>query len=374
MLHHEIIYQIFVRNYSKEGTFKAVENDLERIKDLGVDIVYLMPIHEIGELNRKGTFGSPYAIKDYYSLNKGYGTKEDFVSLVNKTHKLGMKMIIDMVFNHTAPDNVIVEEHPEYYYYKNGKRGNRIGDWSDVVDLDTYRDDTQNYLVGVLKYWVSLGVDGFRFDVSSMIPLSFFQRARKELGKDIIFIGESIEESFYDYLVSIGDHPTHDDEVFPTFDSLYNYSWYNQFKDYLLGKEDLSVLVKMLNKDETLLFGKGIRMNTVENHDLDRIAHLAKGKNLKEIISFLSYIKGQMFIYAGQEYGISHRPDLFEKDPIDWKKDENMKDVYLKAIQKKKEQHNEERIFQRFSKINNNTIEVAKYIDDHLIDKLQFEL
>ena len=374
MLHNEIIYQIFVRNHSKEGTFKAVENDLPRIKELGVDIIYLMPIHEIGELNRKGTIGSPYANKDYFSLDKTYGTKDDFVSLINKTHELGMKLIIDMVFNHTAPDNILVEEHPEYYYYKNGKMGNRVGDWSDVVDLDTYRDDTQEYLVSVLKYWVSLGVDGFRFDVASMIPLSFFKRARKALPKDIIFIGESIDLDFHEYLKSIGDDPTPDVDMFPTFDSLYSYSWFNTFKDYIKGKDTMSSLVTALNKDEDRLFGKGIRLNYLENHDVDRVMDYAKGKNIKELIKFITYLKGQFFIYAGQEYGISHRPDLFEKDPIVWKKDENIKDVYIKAIQNKKLQKDEEKTYQRFSRINNDTIEVAKYIDGELIDKQQFNL
>ena len=198
MKQNEIIYQIFPRNYSKEGTFKQITKDLERIRDLGVNIIYLMPIHEIGVKNRKGTYGSPYAIKDYYSISKDLGRLTDFKKLVKETHRFGMKIILDMVFNHTAPDNVLLKNHEDYYYHKNGKLGNRVGDWSDIVDLDTYKKETQDYLLDVLKYWVSLGVDGFRFDVASMIPLSFFKRAREEL-KDTIFIGESIDFNFHDY-------------------------------------------------------------------------------------------------------------------------------------------------------------------------------
>lgn len=133
---NEIIYQIFVRNYSKQGNFQAVQQDLDRLKDLGVDIIYLMPIHEIDIKNRKGTWGSPYAIKDYYSISKDLGTKEDFISLINATHKMEMKIIMDMVFNHTSPDSVILENHPEYYFYRNSKLGNRVGDWSDIIDLE----------------------------------------------------------------------------------------------------------------------------------------------------------------------------------------------------------------------------------------------
>lgn len=373
MLGNEIIYQIFPRNHTKEGTFNAIEKDLERIKELSVDIIYLMPIHEIGVLNRKGKFGSPYAIKDYYSISKDLGTKEDFVSLVNSIHSLGMRVIIDMVFNHTSPDNVLVNEHPEYYFYKNGKRGNRVGDWSDVVDLDTSREDTQNYFLEVLKYWVSLGVDGFRFDVASMIPLSFFKKARKELGKKVIFIGESIDFEFANYLKEQGENTTPDEEMFPTFDSLYNYSWFDHFERFLKGTEDLSSLVTALNKDEEVIAGKGLRINCIENHDRDRIASTANTQ-IYELISFYSYIRGQLFIYAGQEYGIEHKPNLFEKDPIEWKKNDYYLELYKRAIKEKKSQKDNYKIRQRFAKLNSTTIEVAKYLNRQVIDKNQFKL
>ena len=373
MLGNEIIYQIFPRNHSKEGTFKAIEKDLPRIQELGVDVIYLMPIHEIGVINRKGTYGSPYAIKDYFSISKDLGTKEDFIDLVNATHKLGMKLILDMVFNHTSPDNVLVESHPEFYIYKNGKLGNRVGEWSDVVDLDTAREDTQNYFLEVLKYWVSFGVNGFRFDVASMIPLSFFKKAREALGKDIIFIGESIDFDFANYLKDQGECTTPDQEMFPTFDSLYNYSWFNHFERFIKGVEDLSSLVDALNKDEESLADKGLRVNCIENHDRERIAAIAN-RQMYELISFYSYIRGQLFIYAGQEYGIEHRPDLFEKDPINWIKNDTYLDMYKKAIEEKKKQKDNYKIKQRFAKLNSTTIEVAKYLNRQVIDKNQFKL
>ncbi len=372
MLTNQIIYQIFVRNYSKEGTFFEVEKDLQRIKDLGTDIIYLMPIHEIGIKNRKGKEGSPYAIKDYFSINKDYGTKEDFISLIDHVHDLDMKIIIDMVFNHTSPDNVLIKEHPEYYYYKNGKLGNRVGDWSDVVDLDTYREDTQEYLLSVLKYWVSLGVDGFRFDVASMIPLPFFKKARKELREKIIFIGESIDYGFSNYLTSIGDNPNKDEDMFPTFDSLYNYSWFDDFDRFIKGKEDIESLVNSLNNDAKLLYRRGIRLNCIENHDRDRIASIVSKKQLKEIIRFFSHLKGQLFIYMGQEYGNSHKPNLFEKDPVDWMIDDDMLNEYRKAIKRIKEHNNMLDIKQEFKAINQSTIELCEYLDNELIFKDKF--
>ena len=333
---NEIIYQIFVRNYSNEGTFAMVEKDLPRLKELGVDIIYLMPIHEIGIKNRKGTCGSPYAIKDYYSISQDLGTLDDFLSLINATHKMGMKIIMDMVFNHTSPDSVLLEKHPEfYYYYKDGKLGNRVGDWSDIIDLDTHREDTQSYLVDVLKYWVSLGVDGFRFDVASMIDFNFFKKARSVLGKDIIFFAESIDYDFVSYLKSMGYNSTPDIDMFPTFDLLYNYSWFRSFERYLRNEMSYSELMKIINEDYKYIGDKGLRIICFENHDTQRVASYVDDDKLERIVTKLSKLKGPLFLYMGQEYGVKHRPELFEKDPVDWTPNDRILNLYKKVIKDK---------------------------------------
>ena len=335
---NEIIYQIFVRNYSQEGTFQAVQQDLDRLKELGVDIIYLMPIHEIGIKNRKGTWGSPYAIKDYYSISKDLGTKEDFISLITATHKMEMKIIMDMVFNHTSPDSVMLEKHPEYYFYKDGKLGNRVGDWSDIIDLDTNREDTQSYLLDVLKYWVSLGVDGFRFDVASMINLDFFKRARTELGKDIIFFAESIDYDFVNYLRSMGYSSTPDIDMYPTFDLLYNYSWFRPLERYLKNEMSYENLKEIINEDYKYIDNKGLRIICFENHDTERIASYINEDKLKDIVLDLVKYKGPLFIYMGQEYGVKHRPNLFEKDPVNWEPNDKVLEIYKEAIKIKKSQ------------------------------------
>ena len=329
---NEVIYQIFVRNYSFEGTFEKVQEDLPRLKELGVDIIYLLPIHEIGIKERKGTFGSPYAIKDYYSISSDLGTLDDFKSLVNEAHGLGMKIILDMVFNHTSPDSVIMDQHPEYYFYKNGKPGNRVGDWSDIIDLDTHREDTQNYLVNVLKYWASLGVDGFRFDVASMVDFAIFKKARDILGKEIIFIGESVDPGFAKYLIQIKDYYTPDIEMFPVFDGLYNYSWFRVFGQFIKKEVSYQELLNAINEDEKLLSGRGLRINCMENHDNDRVAYYLEDKNLELVANLFATIKGPLFLYMGQEYGIKHKPALFEKDPVIWKKNNRVLEIYKKAI------------------------------------------
>ena len=367
MEHNDVIYQVFPRNHSLDGSFKSIEKDLARIKSLGTDIIYLMPIHLIGDKNKKGTYGSPYAIKDYYSISPDLGNLKDFLSLINKTHALGMKLILDMVFNHTSPDNVLLNEHEDYYFHKNGKLSNRVGDWSDIVDLDTNKDETQEYLLNVLKYWVSLGVDGFRFDVASMIPLSFFILARKELGKDIIFIGESIDLEFSEYLKSINDPSTPDQDMYEVFDSLYNYNYFRSFQRYLNHQGSLLDLVNQMNAD-----GVNLRLLCLENHDNDRIASILNKDKLEKWLDFFAFIKGQVFIYAGQEYGIKHKPELFEKDPVDFSnKDEEIHKLYKRYIDEKKVQP--EIIEQHIELVKEDTVQVkVQYIDKTKEERIFF--
>ena len=356
MKHNSIIYQIFPRNHSKEGTFKKIEEDLPRISSLGVEIIYLMPIHEIGLKERKGTYGSPYAIKDFYSISSDLGTLEDFKSLVSSTHKLGMKILLDMVFNHTSPDNILLESHPDYYYHKDGKMSNKVSEWTDIIDLDTSKSETQDYLINVLKYWVSNGVDGFRFDVASVIPIKFFIRARKKLGNEIIFIGESIGNP--DKFRQRGFIVNEDSEMYPTFNSLYNYNYFFKLMDYIKGNGKIDDVIEELNKDKN-----NLRLLCLENHDNDRIASLLNKERLSHFLDFICFIKGQVFIYAGQEYGNIHKPELFEKDPVDFSYlNKDIYQMYLDLIKKKKNQ--KEIIDINFSKITDNSLLVkVKYLD-----------
>ena len=368
MRYNDVIYQIFPRNYSIDGKLKSIENDLERINSLGTTVIYLMPIHEIGVKNRKGTYGSPYAIKDYFSISKDLGNIGDLKALINKTHELGMKIILDMVFNHTSPDNVLLDEHEDYYYHRDGKLCNRVGDWSDIVDLDTFKSETQDYLISVLSYYVNLGIDGFRFDVASMIPLELFIKARKKLGKDIIFIAESIDPDFSSYLKSINQYVTDDKDMYPTFDSLYNYNYFRSFIRYLNNQVSLSSLIDDINKD-----GVNQRLICLENHDNERISSILDKDKLIKWLNFFSFIKGQVFIYAGQEYGIKHKPELFEKDPVNFDDiDEDIYKIYKGYIDKKINQ--KEITSQHIEVIGDNLVKVnVTYIDDSKEERI-FEL
>ena len=220
-LRDNVIYSIYVRNHTKEGTFRAIEPDLDRIKELGTDIIWFMPIHPIGVKGKKGTLGCPYANRDYRTVNPEYGTMEDFKSLVNLIHEKEMKCIIDVVYNHTSPDSVLVTEHPEFFHRKeNGEMGNRVGDWSDVVDLDYNNRDLWEYQVESLKFWAGI-VDGFRCDVASLVPLDFWRYAREEVSKvnpNCIWLAETIEYGFIKYCRGLGYKVASDCEMYDAFD------------------------------------------------------------------------------------------------------------------------------------------------------------
>ena len=206
-LRNQVLYSIYVRNYSEAGTFAAVQADLDRIKALGTDIIWLLPIHPTGEKHRKGTLGSPYAIRDYRAVNPEFGTLDDFRHLVDAIHDRGMKCIIDVVYNHTSPDSWLAEHHPEWFFHKpDGSLGNRFGDWWDVADLDYSHMELWEYQIETLKYWARL-VDGFRCDVASAVPLAFWREAREQVERvrpgedadiadaDFIYMGAGTERA-----------------------------------------------------------------------------------------------------------------------------------------------------------------------------------
>ena len=197
------IYSIFLRNFSKKGTFNAVHSELDRIKHLGTDVIWFLPFYPIGELNRKGSVGSPYAIKDFRSIDPAIGTLDDFKLLVQEIHKREMKVMIDIVFNHTAPDSILVQEHPEWFYKKpDGSMGNRVGDWTDIVDLDYSNDELWAYQIETLVQWAKI-VDGFRCDVAPLIPIEFWKEARERVNAmkpDFIWLSETVEPHFIEHL------------------------------------------------------------------------------------------------------------------------------------------------------------------------------
>lgn len=319
---NQVLYSVFVRNYSEEGTFEGVRRDLQRIKNLGVDILWLLPIHPIGEAARKGVLGSPYAIRDYRAVNPEYGTLEDLKRLVDEARGLGMRCIIDVVFNHTSPDSWLALHHPEWFYHKpDGSFGNKVGEWPDVIDLDFSHPELWDYLIETLKYWAEI-VDGFRCDVAPLIPLDFWLRARAEVEKvrpGCFWLSESVEPSFTVSNRAKGLISLSDSEIFQAFDCCYEYDIFGIFKAYQEGKIPLCRYAEAVNQQEAIYPDNYVKLRYLENHDNARARFVIPNERaLRNWTAFIYFQKGMTLLYAGQEKSCTHLPSLFDKDTVDW--------------------------------------------------------
>lgn len=333
-LRKQMIYSIFVRNYSKEGNFEGVRRDLDRIKDLGTDIIWLLPIQPSGVKNRKGSLGSPYAISDYRAINPEYGTMEDFKRLCDDIHAKGMKIIIDCVYNHTSPDSVLAKEHPEWFYHKkDGSFGNKVGDWSDVIDLDYSHQELWDYQIETLCMWAKY-VDGFRCDVAPMVPVAFWQKAREAVAKvrpGAIWLAESGDPGFIRFLRSKGAVGGSDSELYQAFDMTYDYDIYADLRVALTGQKDYRDYIAGLNRQEGIYPENYVKAHFLENHDVIR-AHgmIDDPAALRAMTAFIYFMKGAMLVYNGEEKGDAHHVTLFDKDPVDWSGDIDLTDLLKK--------------------------------------------
>lgn len=334
------MYQIFVRNYSEEGTFEGVRRDLNRIKELGVDIIYLMPIHPIGEAARKGALGSPYAISDYRAVNPEFGTLEDFQRLVDDIHAHDMKVIMDVVYNHTSPDSVLAKEHPEWFYHKpDGSFGNRCGEWADIVDLDFDQKDLWDYLAETMAMWAKY-VDGFRCDVAPLLPIEFWEHAMDtvaEVNENCLWLSESVEWNFLVSNRAKGLVNLSDCEIFQAFDVAYEYDVYWLLKGYLAGQNSLAKYAEYVTLQEALYPDNYVKLRFLENHDNARAHYLVPDEQmLRNWTAFLYFQKGMTFVYAGQEVGCSHLPSLFDRDIVNWDVEVDLRGDMKRLYQLKK--------------------------------------
>ena len=321
-LRNSILYSVYVRNHTPEGNFRALEADLPRICALGVDVIWLMPIHPIGVKGRKGTLGSPYANRDYRSVHPDYGSLEDFRHLVEAIHDWGMKCIIDVVYNHTAPDSTLRREHPEFFYRdEQGNFGNRFGDWADVIDLDYRVQALWAYQIESLKYWACM-VDGFRCDVASLVPVEFWKAAREaceQVHPGMLWLAETVHTSFNCGARRAGLPICTDSEAYAAFDMEYDYDIRERLDAYWAGERPLHEWIDALNAQEAIYPANYIKLRCLENHDQPRIAHRYDDpRTLENWHAFLYFQKGATLLYGGEERCDAHQPSLFDRDPVNW--------------------------------------------------------
>ena len=305
-----VIYQIWERAYSQKGDFNSITSDLDRVAKLGVNVLWLMPVNPIGQLKKKGTIGSPYAVRDYYGINPDYGTAADLRRLISEAHKRNIKVILDVVINHTAWDNKLIREHPEYY--KKNEKGEivpPVPDWADVAGLDYSNPALRRYMIAMLKSWVSeYDVDGFRCDVALFIPTEFWEEARAEVDKikaNTIWLAEAEKQ---DLLVK-------------AFDLDYSWNMHGTITEVLQGAKPASALRKVW-EEQGAMFPKGaIRMRFSDDHDERRAIVRFGEKGALAAQAFAFTLDGVPLVYNGMEVGDtleSGAPALFEKLPIFW--------------------------------------------------------
>ncbi|MEG1585903.1 MAG: alpha-amylase family glycosyl hydrolase, partial [Bacteroidales bacterium] len=303
-----VTYEVNIRQYTPEGTFAAFTKQLPRLKDLGVDILWIMPIQPISEKNRKGTLGSYYSIQDYRKINPEYGTMADFKAMVDEAHRLGFKVILDWVANHTGWDNELIEQHPDWYTHENGKIVSPVADWADVADLNYENKDMRRYMIESLRFWVEeTGLDGFRCDMAAMVPTDFWEEARVSL--------DSIKPM---YMLAEAWEPELSEKA---FDAVYGWDLMHTMNAIAKGEKDASVLPAYFQKNDSLYQRHAFVMNFLTNHDENSWAGTTEERydSLEKAFAVLTYtIPGIPMIYSGQEVGNDHRLSFFEKDSINW--------------------------------------------------------
>ena len=303
-----VIYEIYPRAFSQQGNFNAITERLDELKDLGVTILWLMPIHPIGQEKKKGTIGSPYAVRDYYGINPDYGTADDLKRLVREAHARGLKVIIDIVANHTSWDSVLMK-HPEFY--KRDAKGNITypHDWYDIAALNYDNQELRRYMTDMLEHWIrEFDLDGFRCDVAGEVPTDFWENARRELDQikpDIVMLAEAHKAELQ----------------VKAFDLDYSWPLHSALTDVLQGRKPASVLRAEWDKEVKEWPRGALHMRFSDNHDERRaIARFGEPAALAAS-AFVFTLDGVPMIYNGMEVGDtteSGAPALFEKLPIFW--------------------------------------------------------
>lgn len=305
-----VIYEVNIRQYTEEGTLNAFSQHLPRLREMGVDILWLMPIFSIGVQRRKGSLGSPYSIMDYKEVNPDFGTMENFRNLVNKAHALGMKVVLDWVANHTSFDHVWTVEHPEWY--TKDDHGNTIypdgTDWTDVADLNYDNKSMRKAMIAAMKYWIQeYDIDGYRCDVAGFVPDDFWKEAIKSI--------QSVKHVFM--LAEWEDPKMHKDG----FHMTYGWNLHHVMNRVAKGEKGWQMLDETQSKELIEYPADAYRMYFTTNHDENSWNGTTKERlgGMADAMAVYSFTaRGMPLIYSGQEAGLNKRLRFFDKDTIDW--------------------------------------------------------
>jgi glycosidase len=314
------IYEVNIRQYTPEGTFRAFEKHLRRLRKMGVDVLWIMPVNPIAKKERKGSLGSYYAVSDYYAVNPEYGDLADFQHLVAEAHRQGFKVILDWVANHTGWDHVWVEQHPDWYkrnaagelegYHYTDLSDHHQEVWADVIGLDYSKQAVRDGMIDAMRYWLKTAdIDGFRCDVAWTLPVAFWDQARAELDK--------VKPVF---MLAEADTP---DMQMHAFDMTYDWKLYHLLIDVARGKADARDLGKLYTDPPRRYPAGAYRMTFTSDHDenswngTDRELY---GDGAEAMAVLAATLPGMPLVYSGQEDALDKRLKFFDKDPIVWGK------------------------------------------------------
>ena len=315
-IENSVVYEMNVRQYTPEGTFAAAQKQLPRLKDLGIDIVWLMPIHPIGTEGRKGTLGSYYAIRDYKAINPEFGTMQDFENFLAEAHRLGLRVVIDCVANHTSPDAVwTTERAPEWYERDSSGKTTYTADWSDTANLNYDNNDVWQGMTDAMRFWMEKGIDGFRCDMACEVPLEFWKETIAGLRADYPGM----------YMLAEGEEPKL--HSLSDFDASYAWELHHLLNSIARGEKNIPHLLEYVEKDAVSQPSDAFRLMFTSNHDENSWAgtEFERMGDAAKVMAVLTFTLpgGQPLIYTGQEMGWNHRFQFFEKDPIPaWEENE----------------------------------------------------
>ena len=324
------IYEVNIRQYTPEGTFNAFIPQLPRLKDMGVDTLWLMPVTPIAQKNKKGSLGSPYACSDYTSVNPEFGSLEDLTSLVSKAHELGFKLIIDWVANHTGWDHVWTVNHPEYYRRDPATNDFKMASgMEDIIELDYSNPELRKAMIEAMQFWVkTCDIDGFRCDLAFWVELDFWKEARSALEnhKLLFWLGEfdPVDSSSYG-------------EV---FDAAYTWTWMHKTEEFYKNNGPLDSLFIVLDQYRNCTGGDNFPVWFTSNHDENSwngTEYEKYGEMAKSLVVFSFTWYGLPMIYSGQELPNTKRLEFFERDTIKWNSNNKLHELYktLSALRKK---------------------------------------
>jgi alpha-amylase len=321
-----VIYEVNIRQYTPEGTINAFAKHLPRLQRMGVDILWLMPVHPVGKLNRKGSLGSYYAVQDYRAVNPEFGTMDDLKNLVHLAHDLGMKVILDWVANHAAWDNVWTVSNPDFF--EKDEHGKFISpyDWTDVISLDYNNPVMRDSMIAALKFWITdANIDGYRCDVAGMVPTDFWNEARKEL--------EALKPVFM-----LAEDEDNADLLREAFDMNYAWKVHKIMNGIAKGEKKIQELRDYFLYNDSVFDRGSYRMNFITNHDENswngtEFKRMGKAVDAFAALTFL--MPGMPLIYSGQEAGLDKELRFFDKDTIIWGQ-VHYEEFYTKLIKIKK--------------------------------------